>query len=115
MGKFIKGEIVVLSFPFSDLSGAKRRPALVIADLEGGDIILSQITSKAKTDKYAIELNDSDFSEGKLTAQSVVRPNKIFTASSDIILYIACKINDLKTEAVINGIIDILNNKTENK
>ena len=31
MGKFVKGDIVVIPFPFSDLSGSKRRPALVIA------------------------------------------------------------------------------------
>jgi len=34
MGTFVKGEIVVLPFPFSDLSVSKRRPAFVLADLE---------------------------------------------------------------------------------
>ena len=43
MAGFVKGEIVVLPFPFSDLSAAKRRPALVLADLQGQDIILCQI------------------------------------------------------------------------
>ena len=51
MGKFVKGDIVVLSYPFSDFSGAKRRPTLVIADLDGDDVILCQITSQAKTDR----------------------------------------------------------------
>jgi len=46
VGKFVKGEVVVLNFPFSDLSGAKRRPALVLADLDGDDIILCQITRR---------------------------------------------------------------------
>jgi len=46
MGKFVKGDIVVLSYPFSDFSGVKRRPALVIADLNGDDVILCQITSQ---------------------------------------------------------------------
>ena len=77
MGKFIKGDIVVLSYPFSDFSGIKRRPALVIADLDGDDVILCQITSQAKTDRYAIKLEDDDFSNGKLNVKSVIRPNKI--------------------------------------
>jgi mRNA interferase MazF len=42
MGKFVKGDIVVLNFPFSDLSGAKRRPAFVLAKLEGPESILCQ-------------------------------------------------------------------------
>jgi mRNA interferase MazF len=41
MAKFIKGDVVVIPFPFSDLTTVKRRPALVIASLKGNDIILS--------------------------------------------------------------------------
>ena len=61
MGRLVKGDIVVLSYPFSDFSGAKRRPALVIADLEGDDVILCQITSQAKTDRYAVKLQKDYF------------------------------------------------------
>ncbi|MFA6084453.1 hypothetical protein [Mucilaginibacter sp.] len=50
MAKFIKGDVVVIPFPFSDLSGSKRRPALVLADLPGDDIILCQITSQQNAD-----------------------------------------------------------------
>lgn len=45
MGKFVKGDIVIVPFPFSDLSSSKKRPAMVISDLKGDDIILCQITS----------------------------------------------------------------------
>ena len=45
MEKFVKGEVVVIPFPFSDLTQAKRRPALVVTRLEGDDLILCQITS----------------------------------------------------------------------
>ncbi len=37
MERFVKGDVVVVPFPFSDLTQAKRRPALVIAELEGKD------------------------------------------------------------------------------
>jgi len=50
MAKFVKGDIVVVPFPFSDLSNSKRRPALVIADLTGDDVILCQITSRNVND-----------------------------------------------------------------
>jgi len=39
MGKFVKGDIVVVPFPFSDLSTAKKRPALVVASLVGDGVL----------------------------------------------------------------------------
>jgi len=54
MERFVKGDIVVVPFPFSDLSQSKKRPALVIANIEDNDLILSQITSQSIYDSYAI-------------------------------------------------------------
>lgn len=61
MEGFVKGDIVVLPFPFSDLSSSKKRPALVLANLKGDDIILCQITSQYVKDEYALALNNIDF------------------------------------------------------
>lgn len=61
MEKPVKGDVVVVSFPFSDLSNSKRRPALVLAVLEGADVVLCQITSKQTKDRYAIPAFASQF------------------------------------------------------
>ena len=66
MARFVKGDVVVVPCPFSDLSQAKRRPALVLVELSGDDRILCQITSQQVRDRYAIELDDSDFEVGSL-------------------------------------------------
>jgi len=87
MGKLIKGDVVVIPFPFSDLTSSKRRPAFVLANLEGNDIILCQITGKQRKDRYAIELKESHFEEGNLNRISHIRPNRIFTADSKLICY----------------------------
>ena len=50
MGRFIKGDVLVALFPFSDLSRAKSRSAVVVATLTGDDVLLCQITRKAITD-----------------------------------------------------------------
>ena len=110
MGKFVKGDIVVLSFPFSDLSGTKRRPALVLADLSGEDVILCQITSQSKTDNYSIKLEAKDFLNGKLLVESVVRPNKIFTADESIIIYKVCKVSDEKMIDTVAAIFKLIGN-----
>lgn len=110
MAEFVKGDVVVVPFPFSDLSQSKRRPAFILATLEGDDLILCQITSQTVRDKYAVAINDIDFVAGSLKQPSNVRPNRIFTADNHIVLY---KVGNLKTEkivAVIDAVIAILKN-----
>ena len=60
MGRFVKGDVVVAPFPFSDLSTTKKRPAVVVAVFTGDDVVLCQITSKTITDYYAIPVSASE-------------------------------------------------------
>jgi len=86
MGKFIKGDVVVIPFPFSDLSGSKRRPAFVLTDLPGDDILLCQVTSQQTKDSFSITVVQSDFVRGSLPVDSFIRPQKIFTANKKLIV-----------------------------
>lgn len=108
MATFIKGDVVIVPFPFSDLSQAKRRPALVVAKLTGDDLILCQITSQLMSDSYAVALENEDFSSGGLNKNSNIRPNRLFTADQGIILYRAGQLKTEKIEEVVNKIIEIL-------
>jgi mRNA interferase MazF len=85
MGQFPVGSVVLITFPFSDLSGGKKRPALVLADAGRGDYLLLQITSKSWSDPHAITLVNTDFLEGSLPFTSYVRPGKVFTGNVSII------------------------------
>lgn len=108
MAKFVKGDVVVVPFPFSDLTQSQKRPALVIAALEGDDVILSQITSKTIKDNYSISLDDKDFETGSLKQPSNLRPNRLFTADSHIILYRIGILNKVKVNEIINKVIEII-------
>lgn len=108
MGRFIKGDVVVLPFPFSDLSSSKKRPALVLSDLKGDDVILCQITSQFKKDSYAVALLTSDFNAGQLKQESYIRPNRIFTADESIILYKSGSIRPEKFKQVRDRIVHLL-------
>lgn len=80
------GEVVLVPFPFSDLSQSKVRPAVCLADAGRGDWVLCQITSSPYGDPAAIPLDASDFASGGLLVPSVARPGKLFTAHSALMV-----------------------------
>jgi mRNA interferase MazF len=79
MGKPLIGEVVVPPFPQTNLQAGKRRPALVVANLAGDDLILCQITSRFHSDDHSIPLAVADFERGRLAVDSFIRPNRLFT------------------------------------
>ncbi len=110
MEEFIKGDIVVIPFPFSNLSSFKRRPAIVLVNLPGPDIILCQITSKNRMDGFSIELLKDDFSVEGLNQISYVRVDRIFTAEKSIILRKAGRVKEHKMTEIRKAIISLLEN-----
>ena len=102
------GDIVFVNFPFSDLSSAKLRPAVVVASVKNNDWILCQITSKAYADTSSIEINKSHFESGALNIISYIRPGKIFTSHYSIINK---RVGTLKADIrclLVNEIIKII-------
>ena len=96
MGGLRAGVVVLVRFPFSDLSSSKLRPALVVAPAGGADWVLCQITSKPYSDPRAVALTSASFSEGGLPQESFVRPGKLFTATESIVVR---QVGQLRTEA----------------
>jgi mRNA interferase MazF len=99
---------VLVPFPFSDLSQAKLRPALVLADAGRSDWILCQITSNPYGDAYAIELRDDGLQTGSLRLVSYARPGKLFTANQSLVV---AQVGILKSgvlKQVIEAVINIL-------
>ncbi len=101
MGKFVVGDVVVTAFPFSDLSSSKRRPALVLAEVEFGDLILCQITSKSYSSKTAIAIATADFALGGLPIVSYARPDKLFTADATLIDRSAGILKDMTIKKIL--------------
>ena len=100
MGKPLVGEVVVLPFPQTNLQSGKRRPALVVADLPGDDLILCQITGQARNDGFSVSLSVADFERGRLAVDSFIRPQRLFTVEQSVILYAAGKIKNAKFQEV---------------
>ena len=104
------GAVVLVRFPFSDLSQTKLRPAVVLADAGRGDWILCQVTSKPYGDTRAIMLEDTSFSAGSLRVRSYARPSELFTANRDLIVSEVATLKPPALRQVIDAVVDLLHN-----
>ena len=80
---------------------------MVVADLKGDDIVICLITSQNAKDEYAKLLSNNDFASGSLKKNSSIRPNRLFTIDSGIILYRIGTLEKNKFEEVTDKIIEI--------
>ncbi len=102
------GAVVLVRFPFSDLSRSKLRPAVALSEVGRGDWILCQITSNPYSDSLAIMLSDASFRQGGLQRVSYARPGTLFTANQELM---AREVGLLTTEAlrqIVTAIVEVL-------
>lgn len=102
------GEVVLVPFPFSDLSQSKLRPAVCLADAGRGDWILCQITSNPYGDPSAVPLDAADFASGGLLVASFARPGKLFTAHAGLMVRSVGVLNAPALGRVIAAVVAVL-------
>ncbi len=102
------GTVVLVRFPFSDLSRSKLRPAVVLADTERNDWVLCQVTSQAYTDLLAVEIKNGDLASGSFRKDSYARPGKLFTANAGIMTKQIGELKSEKLEEIIQAVITLL-------
>ncbi len=102
------GTVVLVPFPFSDLSRSKFRPAIVLAHAGRGDSVLCQVTSNAYSDSSAIALTQADFASGGLRVDSFARPGKLFTANDRLIVKSVGTLRPESFDKVIRAVVSLL-------
>jgi len=100
MERFVKGDIVVFQFPFSDTNESKKRPALVAANIKDENLILCQITSQKRPDPDIISITKKDFEQGGLKHDSFIRPTILFSVHKSRINYKAGRIKKEKIKLI---------------
>ena len=108
MGGLGPGVVVLVRFPFSDLSSSKLRPALVLASAGGTDWVLCQVTSNPYGDPGAQPLEVASFAEGGLPRQSFARPGKLFTANESIVVRRAGVLSPGAHRAILDAVVRLL-------
>ncbi len=98
-------DVILIPFPYSDLTGAKLRPALILSNnklTETEDFICCLITSKES--KEGILIARSAFAQGALPFQSWVKPHRLFTINKKIIQKKICTFSSLFHKKIISKI-----------
>ena len=99
-------EIVLVPFPYSDLSSVKRRPVLVVSNNHYNnsypDILVCVITSNLFKDEYSVTLRNEDLEMGLLPEQSVLKCHKLFAIEQSKILKRFSILNEEKFVEAIN-------------
>jgi mRNA interferase MazF len=98
-------DIILILFPFSDLSTSKRRPAIVISNssynIHNDDVICCAITSIPRNYAGCVPINNSDLESGYLKYESQIKPTKVFTLNKNLIIKSLAILNIEKSKEII--------------
>lgn len=100
------GDVVLINFPFSDLSGSKFRPAVLISSVRFADVVVCQVTTKGASG--ALILSDSDLAKGRLPFESYIRPERLFTASRSLIIKSVARLTPAKLNELREAVIAVI-------
>ena len=104
MERLVKGDIIVIEFPFSNLRISKRRPVLILKVPKGEDVIVAQITGLSYEKSVEIPLNNNDFKKGSLKRESYVRIDKIASIEKSLIKYKLGSLKEKNFDEILNAI-----------
>lgn len=84
--RFEQGDILIVPFPFSDLSAIKQRPVLVLSkENTGPDIITCGITSNLNDRERSVLIDETNLQSGGIPVKSRIKVDKLFTLESTIV------------------------------
>ena len=105
-------DIVIVPFPFTDLSSTKQRPVLILSKNEynqkGGDVITCGITSNLDNKEYSILIDNSSLAEGSIPVKSRIKIDKLFTISKLLVRKKVAKLNNEQFESVKKELFRLL-------
>ena len=98
-------DLLLVPFPFSDQSGKKVRPVVVMSNdefnLKSEGIIVIGVTSNISKDKYAVLLENMNLEEGKLTDQCCAKVENILKLDKSLVIKKIGKISIKKFNEIL--------------
>jgi len=110
--QFNQGDIVIVPFPFSNLTAVRQRPVLILSksaySKECEDIITCGITSNLKDSKYSVLIDNFNLIEGSIPVKSRIKIDKLFTLEQSIVIKKIARINKETFKKVRQEFLDLI-------
>ena len=103
------GDIIILKFPYTDGLTFKRRPALVIADFNDGDVLVCRITSQLYDTSFDVEV--MDWVDSGLKLSSIIRIHKMATLEKSLVDLKLGSLSDFTKRSVVEIFPKLVNFK----
>ena len=94
------GDVVLTPFPFTDLTGAKVRPAVILADVGMEDWVVCEIICNSQTREGYIPISDADMDEGGLRQPSYARVDRLYTLNESVFRRTLGRVSAAKMEEI---------------
>jgi len=108
------GDIVIISFPFSDLISAKARPAVVVTQTpDFGDVVVCLITSVIPSTLHPQQIPLTPNLINNLRTESVIKVYRIATVESNKVLAVIGKLNTLELSDFKHKFISLVDTNME--
>ena len=95
------GDVVGAPFAFTDLTGGKIRPAVVLADVGEGDWILCELTTKQQSGPSDIPVTRQDMQSGRLRYDSWARVGRVHTLHISVFRGTFGRLTDAKRDEIL--------------
>ena len=113
--RFEQGEIVLVPYPFTDLTAIKQRPVLILSNNRYNrhteDIVTCGITSNVKNEDYSVMIENKDLAEGNLPVTSRIKVDKLFTLSQELVEKKIARIKKEKFQEVQKELMRLISEK----
>lgn len=85
--RYSQGDIILLPYPFTDLSNTKQRPAVIISknSVNSDNYIVAKVTSVIRNDRFSFPIHPDEI-DRELRYKSEVKTNELFTIHHSIVL-----------------------------
>lgn len=105
-----RGDLLLVPFPFSDLSATKRRPVVALTAPDSyGDFIALPVTSRPQAE-HGIQIAPSELMQGQLPAPSWIRTDRIVTLNASLVVKSVGRVSDKVLDAAVAKFCAIIAN-----
>ena len=108
MTTYNQKDIVLVPFPFSELTYAKKRPALILASIPARDELICMMLTSSKLIDQSVDIPIDSLDGTGLPKPTVARTSRLFTLKGSMVVKRLGQINDSAYAEIVNRIIQII-------